>query len=384
MDRKKEKRADPDEPLPVQAVLNERLDRSTRLYLHFFDTFPLPLLVVNSHRKIVYRNESFLKVFETDDPDGLLVLRPGEAMRCINLASAPGGCGTSPHCRECGVTRTLVKTIAGSTVAQQDCHLLINSGKGLKAKDFRIVVSPWITGKNNYFVTTFIDIEDEKRRRMLERIFFHDILNSAGGASGLIEMLLDEVPEESRATVAAARMSLFAIVEEIQKQKQILTIERNEFIASCITLQGLEVIQTIAAEYLAHPKAAQKYIQIAEDSVNTVVHTDFSLLRRVIVNMLINALEATPAGGTVKLGLKKEGGNAVFWVWNSAVMAETVKLQIFKRSFSTKGEERGLGTYSIRLLTENYLKGKTGFISEETKGTTFWVKLDQDPKKPIQ
>jgi signal transduction histidine kinase len=332
----------------------------------------------------VYRNESFLKVFETDDPDGLLVLRPGEAMRCINLASAPGGCGTSPHCRECGVTRTLVKTIAGSTVAQQDCHLLINSGKGLKAKDFRIVVSPWITGKNNYFVTTFIDIEDEKRRRMLERIFFHDILNSAGGASGLIEMLLDEVPEESRATVAAARMSLFAIVEEIQKQKQILTIERNEFIASCITLQGLEVIQTIAAEYLAHPKAAQKYIQIAEDSVNTVVHTDFSLLRRVIVNMLINALEATPAGGTVKLGLKKEGGNAVFWVWNSAVMAETVKLQIFKRSFSTKGEERGLGTYSIRLLTENYLKGKTGFISEETKGTTFWVKLDQDPKKPIQ
>lgn len=34
-----------------------------------------------------------------------------------------------------------------------------------------------------------------------------------------------------------------------------------------------------------------------------------------------------------------------------------VQLQIFNRSFSTKGKGRGTGTYSMKLLTKRYLKG---------------------------
>jgi sensor histidine kinase regulating citrate/malate metabolism len=58
-------------------------------------------------------------------------------------------------------------------------------------------------------------------------------------------------------------------------------------------------------------------------------------------------------------------------------MPDAVKLQVFKRSFSTKGEGRGLGTYSIKLFTENYLGGAAELTSNEVEGTTFWVKLDQ-------
>ena len=38
-------------------------------------------------------------------------------------------------------------------------------------------------------------------------------------------------------------------------------------------------------------------------------------------------------------------------------MPDEVKAQIFERSFSTKGRGRGIGTYSIKLLTERYLEG---------------------------
>ena len=48
-----------------------------------------------------------------------------------------------------------------------------------------------------------------------------------------------------------------------------------------------------------------------------------------------------------------------------------VQLQVFQRSFSTKGENRGLGTYSIRLLTERYLKGQVSFTSSPETGTIF-------------
>jgi len=57
------------------------------------------------------------------------------------------------------------------------------------------------------------------------------------------------------------------------------------------------------------------------------------------------------------------------------MMPEHVQRQVFNRSFSSKGVGRGLGTYSIRLLTEKYLKGRAWFTSNESEGTTFFIEI---------
>ncbi len=57
------------------------------------------------------------------------------------------------------------------------------------------------------------------------------------------------------------------------------------------------------------------------------------------------------------------------------VMADDVRLQIFQRSFSTKGGGRGIGTYSMKLLTEKYLHGEIHFTSTNPKGTTFYIEI---------
>ncbi len=65
-----------------------------------------------------------------------------------------------------------------------------------------------------------------------------------------------------------------------------------------------------------------------------------------------------------------------FLVHNPAVMPEAVRAQVFQRSFSTTGDRnRGLGTYSVKLLVERYLGGRVSFRSEEGHGTTFRVTL---------
>lgn len=56
-------------------------------------------------------------------------------------------------------------------------------------------------------------------------------------------------------------------------------------------------------------------------------------------------------------------------------MPEEVKLQIFQRSFSTKGENRGIGTYSIKLIVTEYLKGEVSFDSDSENGTIFKIDL---------
>ncbi|MCC6352468.1 MAG: ATP-binding protein, partial [Verrucomicrobiae bacterium] len=60
-------------------------------------------------------------------------------------------------------------------------------------------------------------------------------------------------------------------------------------------------------------------------------------------------------------------------VHNTGHMPRHVQLQLFKRSFSTKGEGRGLGTYSMKLLGEHYLRGTVDFTSTPESGTTFRV-----------
>lgn len=366
----------PGKRLPLDDIKKDHARLNAHLSSNYFDFFPLPLLVLNSQRQIVFNNKAFTNIIGVDDIEAFLAKRPGEAMGCVYAKNGDNGCGTSEQCRECGALRAILETMHNKENAMYDCQLLLKNDEGVtSALDVRVFTSPWETDEGTYVVVTFLDIGHEKRRQVLERIFFHDILNSAGGTRSLVDILLDEVPEHSKEIVNLVRSSLFALVDEIQKQKQLLAVEKNEYTVLNITLQGLEIVQSIINEYSAHPKAMERYLRIDEKSINVTVYSDFTLLRRILVNMLMNALEATPAGGMVTLGLSREGDKAVFWVKNSTVMSESVKLQVFKRSFSTKGQDRGLGTYSMKLLTENYLGGEVGFKSEPPDGTTFRLTL---------
>ena len=89
-------------------------------------------------------------------------------------------------------------------------------------------------------------------------------------------------------------------------------------------------------------------------SRGTTLISDQNLLHRVISNLLKNALEASDPGECVTLGCTFDDREARFRVHNPQAMPREVQLQVFQRSFSTKGAGRGLGTYSIRLLTKRY------------------------------
>jgi hypothetical protein len=63
--------------------------------------------------------------------------------------------------------------------------------------------------------------------------------------------------------------------------------------------------------------------------------------------------------------------NAELAINNESVMSDAVRHQMFQRSFTTKsGAGHGVGTYSVKKLTENYLHGTVEFHSAEAGGTT--------------
>ncbi len=77
------------------------------------------------------------------------------------------------------------------------------------------------------------------------------------------------------------------------------------------------------------------------------------------------------------LAIEQGADGIEFDVHNPGAMPRNVQLQVFQRSFTSKGDGRGLGTYSMKLLSERYLGGRVSFTSEAVSGTTFsaWYPL---------
>ena len=99
-------------------------------------------------------------------------------------------------------------------------------------------------------------------------------------------------------------------------------------------------------------------------------------MKRCLGNLVKNALEASQPGDKVELRAEQEEKSVLFHVMSEPVIPQNIQLSLFKRSFSTKGGiGRGLGTYSIKLFIEQYLKGEVRFVSRPEEGTRFSIRL---------
>ncbi|WP_243439709.1 ATP-binding protein [Fundidesulfovibrio soli] len=342
------------------------------------DAIPIIVIVLDRNRQVVLANAQTLHA--TGLPiEEVLGKRPGEALNCVHALSAPRGCGTTQFCTRCGALRSLLAGLEGRK-SVQECSLSRMGAQGVEALDLQVSSSPIEIEGTTYVLFSIQDMSDQKRRRLLERLFFHDVLNTAGGLSGLMDILRTEVPGHLREDADFIHGSLAGLVEELFTQRDLAAAESNELHPSFGRVRSAEVLG--AALRLGAPYAmdGDKVLLMDPDSCDVEIVSDAALLNRVVGNMVKNALEASRSGGEVTLGCTWEEGRLRFWVHNQSAMSEDVRLQVFKRSFSTKGRGRGLGTYGMKLLGERYLRGAVGFESDEERGTTFHISLPLAPQ----
>jgi signal transduction histidine kinase len=162
--------------------------------------------------------------------------------------------------------------------------------------------------------------------------------------------------------------------DEIEAQRVLLKAETGELTPTLGRLGTLALLQDAVDLYSRHPASQDRTLAIEPGTQDVVMVSDRVLLLRVLCNLVKNALEASAAGQTVTLGCTAQNSEIEFCVHNVGFMPRDVQLQVFQRSFSTKGTGRGLGTYSIKLLTERYLHGRVSFSTNPEDGTTFRVR----------
>ncbi|MCX6897288.1 MAG: HAMP domain-containing sensor histidine kinase [Verrucomicrobia bacterium] len=334
------------------------------------------VLILNQQRQVVFASKNVQELVPGTDLKDLLGKRPGEALGCTH-PDERNGCGTTSFCTECGAVKTILASLAGRKDCQE-CRMVRVFRSEEESLDLLVAGTPLTVEGEAFSLVAITDISHEKRRRALERIFFHDVINSAGGLEGRVLQLDQQVPPTLHEQIEQLRAGVHYVLEEILAQRDLIAAENNELPVDSRPLKCREALERVLQLYAKHPVAENRALRLAPESVSLEMTTDLRLLRRVAGNLIKNALEASRPGQTVTAGCAEEGDAVRFWVHNPAFMPPEVQLQVFNRSFSTKGSGRGLGTYSVKLLTERYLKGKAGFTSSQENGTVFFVILPKN------
>lgn len=335
------------------------------------NAMPEFVMVVGQTRQVLLGNKAMADFAASQGCRSLLGMRPGEILSCRHALSAPAGCGTGDACRTCGMVEAVLEALDGNH-ASQECRILRDGPNGMEALDYKVYGAPFRWHGEALALVVAADISDEKRRKVLERIFFHDLLNTAGIVSGLTELLAKGVLDFEE-TKEKLYEKVQALVGEIIAQRDLLAAESKELSAVPTPLHSRIFLDSVVHTYQSTSLGRERHILIAPGLDETIFYSDERLLGRVIGNLLKNALEASPEGGSVTLGCRVEGDRITFWCNNCGVIPAETQNQIFHRSFSTKEPGRGIGTYSVKLLTERYLKGRVAFSSNPTEGTTFSV-----------
>ena len=103
--------------------------------------------------------------------------------------------------------------------------------------------------------------------------------------------------------------------------------------------------------------------------------TDPEFLRRALVNLVTNAIQALPNGGKVDLtGFVSKGHIRITISDNGVGIPEEVKLRLFTPMVTTKAKGQGLGLAVVKRLVEA-LDGNITFESEIGKGAKFRIVL---------
>ena len=333
----------------------------------FFDAVSEIILILNQDRQIVYFNSAVPALLGVKNPEFLYGLRPGEALGCIHDCETPGGCGTTEFCSQCGAVRAILASLSNK-MDLQECR--IAKRDIIESLDLLVRTTPLEIEGQMFSIMAITDISHEKRRRALERTFFHDVMNTAASMNLFAKMLKSNPgAKQTAAYLDNLLVGSNQLLDQLRSQKELLAAEHNDLPTEPRKIDGYLLLKDVVEIFSNRHKEHCITLKPAQQSIS--LKTDYGLLCRVIGNMLQNAIEATEPGEPITVSCATVDSKAEFKVHNKSFIPKESQLQLFQRSFSTKGPGRGLGTYSMKLLSEKYLGGSIDFSSSPRHGTTF-------------
>ena len=224
--------------------------------------------------------------------------------------------------------------------------------------------------------------------RELARRLAHELKNPLFPLQLTVENLLrakqqspeqfEEIFKESSSTLLAEIANLKTIISRFSEfsrmpQPQLTRVQLNDVVQS--------VSQLFQAQLRAEGRAAvEGKLELAE--AMPPVSADPELLHRALSNLVLNAMDAMPQGGTLTLRTRRDGDRAYIEVSDSGAGLTPEECgRLFTPYYTTKAHGTGLGLAIVQSLISDH-GGRVSVHSEPGHGTTFVIELPRDASKP--
>jgi signal transduction histidine kinase len=205
----------------------------------------------------------------------------------------------------------------------------------------------------------------------------HDIRNPLQTIEGAVYIAKEEIRsvpsrtqeisniEEMLNTIREETKYVDKIVSDLQDYARPLAPELEETHAQ-------QLFDSILADNPV-PQNIEVSMTIEQDSSTILV--DPTMMKRILTNLVTNALQAMPDGGKLTITASKKQDEVYITVQDTGQgILDENKAKIFQPLFSTKAKGQGLGLAVVKRLVEAH-NGTIAFNTEVGKGTTFTVAI---------
>jgi two-component system sensor histidine kinase HydH len=221
-----------------------------------------------------------------------------------------------------------------------------------------------------------VELQDEIRKQERQVMFgrtaaglVHDLshpIMTIGNSCKLMQRLYDDLDYRQTFAVTVNR--------ELANVKRVLEDLRN--VANPVPLTRFPVnvndaVREAVEAVAGAAEAAEVGLETDLAHHPVLIEGDLFALGRVFRNLAVNAIQATPRGGTISLSTAADGGTVRVTVRDTGTGIEADRLpRIFEDFVTTKKHGLGLGLAISRKIVEG-LGGRISVSSQVGRGTTF-------------
>lgn len=271
------------------------------------------------------------------------------------------------------------------------------------ALELEIQRTPLRTRENEVYGTLFLVEDIHEKKRFNEKIMQQEKLASIGllaaGVAHEINTPLTGIASYSQILMAepnldAEQRELLDLIQGQSKRAARIVNELLNFSRKGDgprVLVDLTVVLEQTLRFLGHQMQKHRMVvQVGEPEQRPLIIGYDNQIQQVFVNLIVNAMDAMPDGGTMTINFRQVKGAVVIMFKDSGVgMDEETRLSIFDPFFTTK--EVGKGTGLGLAVVFNILQGHGASIEVESKpgeGATFILSFprapqDQDLKESV-
>ncbi len=203
----------------------------------------------------------------------------------------------------------------------------------------------------------------------------HEVKNPLNSMRLWLENLKESLPPDTDGAAAQAVGVLDAEIDRLDTVvKRFLDFSRPMEVRLEQT-QLADILQEVLE--IAQPQLQKANVQVAQLIPIGVpeVFVDQALLKQAVLNLVLNAVDAMPQGGTLELTLSRRGDMAEITVGDTGrgIPPEN-RQKVFQLFFTTRPGGNGIGLASTFRIVQLH-NGSIDFTSEVGRGTTFRIEL---------